>query len=367
MTKIKDIIEYLDSVAPGAYQESYDNAGLITGNPHNNVQGVLITLDSTEEVIEEAKKKNCNLVIAHHPIIFSSIKSLTGKNYVERTILKAIKEDISIYAIHTNLDNVKNGVNNKICDKLELVNRCILSPKSGNQSKIVTFIPKGDTDKVMESIHAAGAGIIGKYENCSFRVEGTGTFKPGEGADPHIGERNKLEKVEEIRVEFIFPSHLKSKIIKAMNDAHPYEEVAYYLSGLDNQNHEVGAGMIGELENQMDPSGFMTYLKKQMNLECIRHTPLVKDQIKKVAVCGGSGSFLLKEAIRQDADIFISADFKYHQFFDADNKIIIADIGHYESEVFTKDLIYELLHKKFSNFALDLSEVVTNPIKYFKN
>ncbi|UII23935.1 Nif3-like dinuclear metal center hexameric protein [Fulvivirga ligni] len=364
MTKIKDIIQYLEAVAPAAYQESYDNSRLITGNSSEAVTNVLITLDTTEEVVEEAIQKNCNLIISHHPIVFKGLKSLTGKNYIERTVIKAIKNDIAIYAIHTNLDNVSQGVNKKICDKLGLVNTKVLVPKSEILTKLVTYIPSQNTDAVLDALHEAGAGNIGNYSNCSFKVEGTGSFKPNDAANPHIGEVNQQEYLQEDRVELIFPSYLEGKITNTLKNAHPYEEVAYYLTQLKNAHQDVGSGMVGELSKEMTPKEFLQYLKEKMNLSCIRHTKLVKDKVKTIAVCGGSGSFLLPNAIGAGADFYVTADFKYHEFFDAENHLTIADIGHYESEVYTKDLINEILSKKFTKFALNLSETVTNPLSY---
>lgn len=365
MAKIKDIINYLETVAPPHFQESYDNSGLLTGNPQNEIDGVLITLDTTEAIVDEAISKKCNLIISHHPIIFKGLKSLTGKNYVERTLIKAIKNNIAIYAIHTNLDNISGGVNKKLSDKIGLENLQILAPKKGLLNKLVTFIPKENTETVMGALHSAGAGNIGNYKNCSFRISGTGTFLPDENANPHIGETNKLEKVNEDRVEVIFPGYLENKIISALKKAHPYEEVAYYLTSLDNIYQEIGSGMIGELPAEMEPKSFLKHLKDRLKLECVRHTAFTKDTVKKIAVCGGSGSFLLSAAKKFEADVFVTADFKYHEFFDAENQIMIADIGHYESEVSTKELLLEILQKKFSNFALILSETVTNPISYF--
>lgn len=365
MHKIKDIIAYLEGLAPLAYQESYDNSGLITGNADSPVSGVLITLDSTEEIIDEAIAKKCNLVIAHHPIVFKGLKKITGTNYVERTIIKAIKNDIAIYAIHTNLDNITQGVNKKIAEKLALNNLNILAPKKGNLSKLTVFIPKDNTQQVLTAIHNAGAGNIGNYQNCSFTVNGTGTFMPNDEANPYIGSANSLEKVNEDRIEVIFSSHTEHNIIAAMNLAHPYEEVAHYISPLHNHNQEVGSGMVGELTTEMSGRDFLHYLKDSMQLNVIRHTNLLDKPIKRVAICGGSGSFLLPNAIRSKADVFITGDFKYHEFFDAENYLTICDIGHYESEVYTKELIYDLLKKNSFTFALYLSEVNTNPISYF--
>jgi dinuclear metal center YbgI/SA1388 family protein len=362
--KVSDITKWLESIAPRSFQESYDNAGLLVGGPSQSVTGVLVTLDCTESVVEEAIHKKCNLIVAHHPIIFRGLKKLTGSNYVERTVLKAIRNDIAIYAIHTNLDNVISGVNRKIADKIGLQNLRILIPKKDNLSKLVTFIPNENVESVMEVLHQAGAGQIGNYKNCSFRVEGVGTFKPTKGANPHIGTVNNQEKVAETRIEVIFPTHLEGQILNELRKSHPYEEIAYYLTPLTNENQEVGSGMVGELEQSLEPIDFLRRLKNNMNLGVIRYTQLLDKKVKKVAICGGSGSFLLQAAIHSGADFFVTADFKYHEFFDADGKITIADIGHYESEIFTKELIGEILKEKFPTFAVNFSSTDTNPIRY---
>jgi len=362
--KIKDVTNYLESLAPLSFQESYDNSGLLTGNSQEEVKGILVTLDCTETVVQEAIDRGCNLIVAHHPIIFKGLKKLTGTGYIDRTIIKAIKNDIAIYAIHTNLDNVSNGVNHKICEKIGLTNLKILSPKKDTLSKLVTFIPRESTDDVLAALHEAGAGQIGNYKNCSFRSDGTGTFKPNDDANPHIGEAGKQEYVPETRIEVIFPAFLTNRIIDALRKSHPYEEIAYYINSLSNENQEVGSGMIGEPANHVEPLEFLKGLKISMDLKVIRHTSLLDQPVRRVAVCGGSGSFLLPEAIRAGADLFITADFKYHEFFDADGRITVADIGHYESEVFTKELLQDVLMKKFSTFAIIFSRTVTNPISY---
>jgi dinuclear metal center YbgI/SA1388 family protein len=362
--KIKDVTRYLETLAPVPYQESYDNTGLLTGDFNAEVKGILVSLDCTEEVIAEAIESQCNLVIAHHPIIFKGLKRLTGANYVERTIIQAIKNDVAIYAIHTNLDNIQNGVNQKICEKIGLNKTRILAPKEGTLNKLVTFIPRENVEPVMNALYEAGAGQIGKYKNCSFQQEGHGTFMPTEGTNPYVGQPNTQELVTEVRAEVIFPSYLKTHLLNALRKAHPYEEVAYYISSLLNDNQEVGSGMIGELDFPMEPLEFLQSLKDRMELSVIRYTSLLKKKVHKIAVCGGSGGFLLPKAIQQGADIFISADYKYHEFFDADKKIIIADIGHYESEVFTKELLVDVLMKKFRTFAINFSKTHTNPISY---
>jgi dinuclear metal center YbgI/SA1388 family protein len=363
-TQIKDVTRYLEEIAPRQYQENYDNSGLITGDPVSAVKGILVSLDCTEEVVDEAIASGANMIVAHHPIVFKGLKKITGSNYVERTILKAIRNDIAIYAIHTNLDNVHTGVNRRICEKIGLEKLQVLQPRKNVLTKLVTFIPKEKAGDVLDALHRAGAGQIGNYDNCSFKVEGTGTFRPNQNANPHIGGREKQEFVTEDRVEVIFPSYLESAILQALRSSHPYEEVAYYLTSLLNENQEVGSGMTGMLSKEEEPMEFLMRLKKSMDLRMIRHTKLINKPVKKVAVCGGAGSFLLGDAIRAGAQVFITADFKYHEFFDAEDKIIIADIGHYESEVFTKGLLQEVLRKKFSTFAINFSSTVTNPISY---
>ncbi|HEX8038898.1 MAG TPA: Nif3-like dinuclear metal center hexameric protein [Chryseosolibacter sp.] len=362
--KVSDITSCLEAFAPPQYQESYDNSGLLTGEPGQEVTGVLVTLDCTEAVVDEAVERGCNLIVAHHPIIFKGLKKLTGSNYVERTVIKAVRKGVSIYAIHTNLDNVHTGVNKKICEKIGLVNTRILSPRTQVLTKLVTFVPKEQTGRVLDALYAAGAGQIGNYENCSFSVDGQGTFKPNDKARPAIGTPNVQEVVAETRIEVIFPAYLQGKVLAALKKAHPYEEMAYYLTALSNANQEVGAGMVGELERPEEPSEFLKRLKQSMDLKIIRHTRLIDQPVKKVAVCGGSGSFLLPEARKAGSQVYISADFKYHEFFDAEDQIIIADIGHYESEAFTRELIGEVLTKKFPTFAINFSRTVTNPISY---
>ncbi len=362
--KIREIISSIESFAPLAFQEDYDNAGLITGNQEQEATGALITVDVTEDIIEEAIKKNTNLIIAHHPIIFAGLKKITGKNYIERIIIKAIKNDIAIYAAHTNLDNIQDGVNSKIGEKLNLQNTHMLVPLKDHLMKLVYFVPVDQAEQTRKAVFDAGAGYIGNYDMCSYNLEGKGSFRAGEGTNPFVGNRNEIHYEKEIRVETIFPRHFKNKILSALFEAHPYEEVAYDLYPITNEFEKAGSGIIGELEKELPALDFLKKVKTTFKAQCIRHTKLLKKPVKKIAVCGGSGSFLLNDAIKQNADVFISADFKYHQFFDAEDKIIIADIGHFESEQVTKELFYELLIKKFPKFAVYLTEVNSNPINY---
>ena len=362
--KISDIISYLSKIAPPAYQEGYDNATLITGSPSWECVGILCSLDCTEDVVQEAIELGANLIVAHHPIVFKGLKSLTGKNYVERTVIKAIKADVAIYAIHTNLDHVAHGVNKRISDRLNLQSTNILQPKKNILNKLTYFVPEQDKDTTLKAVFKAGAGQIGEYSDCSFQLEGKGTFTPSEQANPTVGEANQSEDVREVRVEVMLPTHLSRKVLQALKKVHPYDEVAYYLHALENENQEVGAGMIGHLPVPMKESEFLDYLKEKMELKVIKHTRLLDRDIRKVAVCGGAGIFLLGSAKAKGADIFITSDVKYHEFFDADSDLILCDIGHYESEIFTKELLSELLSQNFPNIALYLTKVVTNPTSY---
>lgn len=362
--KLREITSHLESIAPLSYQESYDNAGLICGHHDMEITGAIICLDSTEAVIDEAIASKCNLVIAHHPIVFSGLKKFNGKNYVERVIIKAIQNNIAIYAAHTNLDNVFDGVNAKIAEKLGLTNCSILSPQHNTLKKLITLCPEEKAEMVREALFEAGAGAIGNYNECSFNTNGIGTFKAGANSNPFVGEIGKQHKEKETKIEVVFPTYLESRLLKALFLAHPYEEVPYDLIPLSNSNSSVGAGMLGELPAEMNEDDFLNHLKKVMKAKGIRFTALRGKNVKKVAICGGSGSFLLKNAITAGADVFVTADFKYHQFFDAENQIIIADIGHYESEQYTGELFYEILSRKFTTFALHLSKINTNPINY---
>ena len=362
--QLSQITQLIESVAPLSFQESYDNAGLIIGHPDDEISGILVTLDITEAVLDEAIGKNLNLIVAHHPVIFSGIKKLNNRNYTERCVAKAIKNDIAIYAAHTNLDSVFGGVNSMICQKLGLQNCRILAPMPNFLKKLVTFVPTADAEKVRTALFEAGAGHIGNYDSCSFNQTGTGSFRGNEQTNPYVGEKNQLHFEEETRVETIFPRHLQSRVIQALLNAHPYEEVAYDIYPLDNEFPQAGIGMIGELSKPSDEMEFLRKLQSTFHSPAVKYTRLLGKPIRRVAVCGGSGSSYLKNAMAQKADIFISGDFKYHQFFDAEDQILVADIGHYESEQFTKEVFYELLTKKIPKFAIHLSELSTNPVNY---
>ncbi|MDG1451732.1 MAG: Nif3-like dinuclear metal center hexameric protein [Polaribacter sp.] len=361
---IKDITDYLEELAPLNYAEDFDNVGLLIGKDNTPVTGVLVTLDTLEKTVEEAITKKCNLIVSFHPIIFGGIKKLNGNSYVERVVLKAIQNDIAIYATHTALDNSKNGVSAKISEVLELKNNKILLPKKGILKKLTTFIPVENAEKLRNALFNAGAGNIGNYDRCSFNIDGEGTYRGSQNSNPTIGKKGENHTENETQISVIYESKNETTILASLQKNHPYEEVSYDLLTIENVHQNIGMGMIGDLPTEMEENEFLMFLKERMKTACIRHSNLINKKIKKVAVLGGSGSFAISDAIKAGADAYVSADFKYHEFFKAENKIILADIGHYESEQFTKNLLVDYLTKKFSNFAIVLSEESTNPIYY---
>jgi len=361
---IQDVINHLEELAPIAYAEDFDNVGLLVGDKNNKVSGILVTLDTLESIVDEAIENNCNLIVSFHPIIFKGLKSFTGKSYVERVVMKAIKNDISIFAIHTALDNALQGVNDKICEQLGLINRQILIPQVGTIKKLITYTPASNAIKLREALFESGAGSIGNYNNCSFNVNGIGTFNGNKNSNPTIGEKGVTQHEEEIKLTVTFQKHLESKVLKSLFKHHPYEEIAYEVTTLENKNQHIGMGMIGDFKKQMTESKFLEYLKSKMQAKCIRHSSFINKPIKKVAVLGGSGSFAINAAKAAGADAFVTADLKYHDFFSAENKLLLADIGHYESEQYTKNLLVAFLTKKIPNFAIILSNTNTNPVKY---
>ena len=362
--QIKDVINYLEELAPLPYAEDFDNVGLLVGDKNKSVTGVLVTLDTLETVVDEAIEKGCNLIVSFHPIIFKGLKSLTGKNYVERTVLKAIKNDIAIYAIHTALDNALKGVNDIICDTLGLINKKILIPQKGTIKKLTTYVPDNATENLRKALFSAGAGNIGNYENCSFNLEGKGTYKGNDHSNPTIGKKGELHTESETMVSVTFNKHIESKLLNTLFEAHPYEEVAFEITTLDNFDQNIGMGMVGELPESKSVLDFLNELKTTMKVSCIKHSKITVKSISKVAVLGGSGSFAIPAAKASGADILVTSDLKYHDFFSAEDQIILADIGHYESEQFTKNFLVDYLSKKITNFAVVLSTTNTNPVKY---
>jgi len=362
--KIQSIINCLERFAPLGLQEDYDNSGLLIGNKNKDIQKALIALDITEEVLQEAIENQCELIISHHPLIFKGIKKLNGNNMVERLVIRAIQADIAIYAIHTNLDNVHQGVNAMLGQKLGLTDLKILSSKPSGLKKLVTFCPLEQAEKVRNAIFNAGAGHIGKYDNCSYNISGEGSFRALEGANPFVGKMGEIHFEKEVRIETIVPEHILNQVVATMIEAHPYEEVAYDIYPLENPNNNAGAGMIGTLTKEVSAKEFLLKVKKQLGSPAIRHNYLVERMVKKIAICGGSGSFLIPEAYKAGADIFITGDLKYHDFFEYKNEMTVADAGHFETEQFTKELLYSILNKNFPTFALQISKINSNPISF---
>lgn len=361
--KLQDLLHALQDLAPAAYSEDYDNVGLLVKGD-DDILGVLVSLDCTEAVIEEAIEKNCNVVVSHHPILFKGIKRITGSNYVERTLIKAIRNNISIIAIHTNLDNVHTGVNAELCRRLGIQNPTILKPKSSLLSKLYTYVPTSHVEKVKDALFVVGAGNIGNYSECSFSVDGQGTFKANSEAKPFVGEIGQRHTEEEKKLEVIFPTYLESQVLKALRRAHPYEEIAYEIIGLGNAHPLVGSGMIGNLSAPTNVQKFLQGVKVALGVPVIRHTTWIKETVQRIAVCGGAGFFLLHDAIKAGADVFITSDIKYHDFFEADGKILLADAGHFETEQFTKELLAHDIQKKFPTFAVLISKTNTNLVNY---
>ena len=363
--KINQIVQILEEWAPTSYAEDFDNVGLLVGNKNRSCTAALITHDVSVAVVEEAITNNCNLIICFHPIIFKGLTSLTGKNYVEKTVLKAIENKIAIYALHTALDNHEFGISYHLGQLLALTKQRILIPQKNSLFHLTTYVPISDKEKLLTALHDAGAGSLGDYSHCSFTVAGEGRFFPLEHSTPTVGEKNALTHVEEVQVSVIVPKHTKQKVLTALNQTHPYETVAYELVAIENQHPNVGLGSIGELKKPLAVNDFLKQLKKDLNIPYVRHSASEKKEIKTVAVLGGSGSFCIDAAQRQGADALVTADLKYHDFFKAENDLLLVDAGHYETEQFTKRIILEYLTKKIPNFAFTLSEENTNPVKYF--
>jgi dinuclear metal center YbgI/SA1388 family protein len=363
--KIAELIAAIESFAAPELQEEYDNAGLIAGDASWECTGVLCTLDVTPEVIREAVAHRCNLVLAHHPVVFRGLKRINGRNYVEQVLIGAIKNDIAIHAAHTNLDNILLGVNGMIAGKLGVKNISVLRPKNKMLRRLITFAPQDKAEQVRQALFAAGAGHIGKYSECSFNSDGRGTFKAGEGADPYVGSVGQRHEEPETKIEIVYPFYLETQVVKALVAHHPYEEVAYDIFTMDNVHFGIGAGVIGELGSPAEEKEFLKLIRDRFGARGIRHTELLGKPIKKVAVCGGAGSFLIGDALWKGADVYVTADVKYHEFFDAEGRILLADIGHFESEQFTIDLLHDLLVEKFPKFAVLKTRVNTNPVRYF--
>lgn len=363
--KIKEFINEFEQIIPVRQAEDFDNVGLLCGNPEREISGVLIAHDALEFIIDEAIEKNFNLILCFHPIIFSGLKSITGKNYVERAVLKALENKIAIYAIHTAFDNDFFGVNYKICEVLGLKNQQVLMPKKNQLKKLEVYVPTDSAEKLRNALFVAGAGNIGFYDECSFTIQGDGTFRPLEGSDPVIGTHNERENANEVLINVIFEDYKTNQILFAMKENHPYEEVAYQLITLENDNQYTGLGRYGNLEQEMDELDFLTFIKQKFNIDIIRHSSLNNKKIRTIGVLGGSGASGIKAAMSAKCDAYITGDVKYHDFFSAEGKMLICDIGHFESEQFVVQQLFEILSEKFTTFAIAKTTQKTNPVNYF--
>lgn len=362
--KVGELSSFLSQKINLSLQEDYDNSGLQIGDPSSEITSVLLSLDITEDVLDEAILKGVSMIVSHHPLIFKGLKSLSGETTTERIVALAIKKNIAIYSAHTNLDIIQGGVSYRMAEKMGLKNIVALSELKGRLLKVIVFVPAAYLEAVKEAMYKAGGGTIGKYDNCSFSSQGKGTFRALEGADPKVGTIGQVHSEDEYRLEVMIPDYLKSAVLKAMMDAHPYEEVAYDILRLENSFTGTGLGCYGELEKEIRAIDFLARIKEVFDARGIKYSGDKNKVIRKVALCGGSGAELIPDAIARGADIFISADIKYHSFFETDRGLVIADIGHYESEKFSLEILYEIITKKFPKFAVQFSKSNKNPINY---
>jgi dinuclear metal center YbgI/SA1388 family protein len=362
--KVRDVAKIIEELAPLGYQEGYDNSGLSVGSPNMEVSGILICFDVTEKVVDEAIQKGANLIVSHHPVIFSGLKSITGRNAVERIVLKAIQHNIALYAAHTNLDSVYGGVNDRLCQILGLKNCKVLSPLKGQLVKVVTYVPELHANQVREAMFSAGAGTIGGYDSCSFNSNGRGSFKASAGANPFVGKVGQLHFEPEIRIEVICPRIVVSEVVAQLVEAHPYEEPAYDIIPVENDLSTVGIGMIGDLEVPFETTYFLEMVKEKLGCEVLRYTNPHKIKVTKVAVCGGSGASFASLAVARGADVLVTGDVKYHSFLDYQEKLLLVDAGHFETERFTIDIFYDFITEKIANFAVYKTNQVDNPVNY---
>lgn len=363
--QLKELLAVIENAAPFSLQEDYDNSGIQIGHPEDEINKALICLDVTPEVIREAERESCDVIVTHHPLLFKGIKQLSGRNDVEKIIVEAIKKEVAIVSVHTNLDNVQNGVNQSLANRLGLQKVQVLDPVKGLLKKLVTFCPTDHSEKVRMALFESGAGQIGDYDCCSYNLDGYGTFRAGDEASPFVGNKNALHTEPEVRIETIFPEYIEKRVLTALMGSHPYEEVAYDIYPLDNRFDLVGAGMIGFLPDPLDEKGFLSLIKEVLGVPVLRHSAWQGRSIRKVALCGGSGAFLAGKAAARGADAFVTAEVKYNQFMDHGRQMLLVDAGHYETEQYTKELLAGIIQKKLTNFAVLVSEVNTNPVHYF--
>ncbi len=366
--KVNDIHSILAAWAPKEIAWERDNVGLQVGDPEANVRGVLVCLDCTEQVILEARKQKADLIVSHHPLLFRAPKSITTADETGRAIRALIENKTNLYSAHTNLDFTAGGTSFAIAEALRLKNVEFLRKSYEVDKKIVTFVPRLHTQKVRNAMAEAGAGIIGNYDYCSFGIAGTGSFRGNSAANPAIGTKGKLESAEEIRLEMIGKQWNTEKIVKAMIAAHPYETVAYDIYPLQNASTEFGMGIIGTLKQPMGLSSFLQLVKKQLNARVLRRTTALNNVVQRIAACGGAGGELVDTAIAQHADVFITADVRYHDFHHATGKITLIDAGHFETEHPVVNAVVRKLNTEIRKLGQRIpvraAKTSTNPIYY---
>ena len=362
---ISEFIRQLSTKIRFSYAEDFDNVGLLCGRPEQELRGVLVCHDALESVVQEAIEKGCNCIVAFHPIIFSGLKSITGKSYVERAVMLALENKIAIIAVHTAWDNDFYGVNHGIAKALGLRHLQVLIPKKDALSQLRFFVPVEAAEQVRSAIFATGAGTIGQYADCSFNIHGTGTFLPLEKASPAYGEVGTWEQVSEMEVQILVENWQLPAAIQAMKDAHPYEEVAYYVTSLRNENHHAGLGQFGLLDEEMSAQEFLSECRAVFDVPVIRTSSHFTGRIRKVAVLGGSGASGISAAKKLGCDAYVSSDFKYHDFFQGDENFLLADVGHFESERFVSQQLADVISNILPTFAVLKSETKTNPVNYF--
>ena len=356
--KIKEVIQFLEQKFPLHWQEDFDNCGVQCGDKERELTGIVVCFDMSEAVIDEALAQGSNMVISHHPIIYKhGLKKIEPTNRVGKIIYKALENKILLYSMHTNIDSGKAGGNVLFAKKLELQNLSVLVPKENQFCKLVVFVPAENSALLKEAMFKIGCGNIGNYSHCSYSCEGIGSFKPLTGVNPHIGKHNRLERVDEERIEMIFPKNIKRQVIETLYGHHPYEEPAFDIITLENQNREVGLGRIGLLPTSMLAKDFILYIKEKLNLDFVKFSGNRDAEIKKVAVCGGGGASFISEALTAGVNAYITGDLKYHDFFIPENKMLLIDIGHFEGEHFIREIITSLLQENFNTFATHFTEV----------
>ena len=363
---IKDVTTFLEQKFPLYLQEDFDNCGVQCGDVRQEISGAMVCFEMSEQVIDEAIDKGCNLVISHHPLMLKrGICKIVPTDRVGAMICKALAHNMVLYSMHTNIDSGEGGGNDAFAEKLRLRNVKVLEPHKGMYRKLVVFVPKENAETLKSALFAVGCGVQGNYDSCGYTLHGQGQFRPLEGANPHIGEENHLEHVDEERVEMIYPTGLQRAVVQAIYDNHPYEEPAFDLLPLENESRTIGLGRIGELPKELPVSDFLGYLKDNLGFIHCRYCGDETKMIRKVAVCGGGGSSFIDLAIASGADAYVSGDFKYHDFFKSYQKTLLVDIGHYEGEFFIKNIIFNLLNEKFSTFATLISKMESLEVKFF--